>query len=196
MRVKNKTPLYMNVIVERRHCMGYKSKRRTGMLNSISEALKSPDIYGVIDYRNQKEDKIKQFIYPTLLKSVTHIYESVYGCKNGTAESKAKKSLLWEGNVKTTVPNMLFMGTQHRPDMAVEFKKFNVAVEIKRGDKGVSLRESIGQSIVYSTTYDFVVSLFIDISKDKKIVNSSTSKEERRLINNLWQDYNIKFEVI
>lgn len=176
--------------------MKSKSNARNWLLDEIVSTLKHPDIYNTIDYRHQKEDKIKQFLYPHLLDKVTELYKKDSKISDRKAKKNAKKSLLWEGNVKTTVSNRLFLGTQHRPDFVLEFKKLSIAIEIKRGSKGSSLRESIGQSHVYSNLYDFTISLFIDTSKDKKILNSSTSDEEKKFIKGLWKKNNVRFEIV
>ena len=90
---------------------------------------------------------------------------------------------------------MHFMGANHRPDMAIN-NHISVAIEVKRGDNGASIREGIGQSIVYSTKYDFVVYLFIDINKNKCIKNSLGDPHEQQFIKMLWDRHNIKFIVI
>ena len=176
--------------------MKSKGLKRENILNSIIATLKHNDIYNTIDYRNQKEDKIKQFLYPHLLDTVTNLYKKHSDISDKTARKNAKESLLWEGNVNTTASNRLFMGTNHRPDFVVEFKGLSIAIEIKRGSKGSSLRESIGQSQVYSNLYDFTISLFIDTSKDKRILNASTSNEEKKFIKKLWAKNNVRFEVV
>ena len=55
--------------------------------------------------------------------------------------------MLWEGDVNTTVNNFTFFGTQHRPDFVVKIDRLSVAVEVKKGETGSSLREGIGQSL-------------------------------------------------
>ena len=71
----------------------------------------------------------------------------------------------------------------------------NIAIEFKRGESGNSLRSGIGQSLVYSTNYDFVMYLFIDTSKDQRIKNAQTGTKEAQLMMDLWNRYNIKFTV-
>jgi len=159
--------------------------------------LKSDKIYKVINYREQNEDKIKQFIYPYLLEEVIKLYQDRFSISEARAKKRVKKDLKWEGDVGTTVENKLFLGTYHRPDMTIDFgNKTSIAIEIKRGKKGSSVREGIGQSIVYSTLFDFVVYLYIDTSKEKRIRNSHTGGREKELIVSLWENYNILFEVI
>ena len=111
-------------------------------------------------------------------------------------KQKAKNCLLWEGDVNTTVNNFTFFGTQHRPDFVVKIDKLSVAVEVKKGETGSSLREGIGQSLVYSSSFDFVVYLYVDISKDKKIRDSMNGAKEQELINDLWDSHNALFQVV
>lgn len=174
-----------------------KSKVRTDIILTVMRVLKSDKIYEVINYRQQSEDKIKQFIYPYLLEEIIKLYQGRFSISEATAKKRVKKDLKWEGDVGTTVENKLFLGTYHRPDMTIDFgNNMSIAIEIKRGKKGSSVREGIGQSIVYSTLFDFVVYLYIDTSKEKRIRNSHTGGREKELIVSLWENYNILFEVI
>jgi hypothetical protein len=88
------------------------------------------------------------------------------------------------------------MGTQNRPDMVFEIADLKVAIEIKRGGSGSDLRAGIGQSIIYSTHYDFVLTLFIDTSDDKRVYNASNGSNEINFAEELWKNYNIKFITI
>ena len=72
----------------------------------------------------------------------------------------------------------------------------NINLEVKKGETGSSLREGIGQSLVYSSAFDFVVYLYVDISKDKKIRDSMNGKKEQELINDLWDNHNALFQVV
>jgi hypothetical protein len=176
--------------------MKSKSVSRTKLLDSVVKALKSPDVYDTINYRKMNESRIKQFIYPYLLNTITTLYKTHDKISEETARNKARESLLWEGNINTTISNNLFMGTSHRPDMVVEFNDIRIAIEIKRGCDGTNIREGIGQTLVYSNIFDFTICLFIDTTKDKRILNASTSKEESSFIKDLWRKHNIRFEVV
>jgi len=80
--------------------------------------------------------------------------------------------------------------------MTVETNGVRVAIEFKRGQSGSSLREGFGQSLIYSTAYDFVIYMFIDTSDEKKIVNGATSVAEQSFLKNIWDNFNIKFLVV
>jgi len=136
-------------------------------------------------------------MYPYLIREIAKLYEDIYKYKPDTCSEKAKKNLLWEGNKKTTVKNISLFGTWHRPDMVLEFdKNTRIAIEIKRGDDGKSLREGIGQTIVYSQYYDFTILLFVDIGRDKEILNAVNGDREKAFKELLWNTYNIIFDVV
>ena len=173
-----------------------KSQKRIELLDLVSESITQDDVFNVIDYRNKSEDQIKQFIYPHLVDDLAQYMVQEQGIDKAVAKDKIKKSLKWEGNVNTTINHILFMGTQNLPDMVLEINGLKIAIEFKRGDKGSDLRSGIGQSMVYSTHYDFVLYLFIDTSKDKRIVNARGGVNETEFVELLWNQFNIKFVTI
>lgn len=173
-----------------------KSKKRLDLLKVIQEGITTREVFETIDYKNQSEDKIKQFIYPHLLDQLTEYIMDKKGFSRGLAKEKARTMIKWEGNVKTTVKNIQFMGTANRPDMTVDFDGISVAIEFKKGDRGSALREGFGQSIIYSTAYDFVVYMFIDISQEGKINNGSSAITEQKFLENLWNNFNVKFAIV
>jgi len=176
--------------------MANKSRRRVKMVRAIEKSIMHPDIYGTINYRRMNEAQIKQYMHRYLLDCVSSLYKDDKKCNEDTSIKFAKSAVLWEGNVKTTINNLIFMGTQHRPDMVVEFPKYRIGIEVKKGNAGGVVREGIGQSIVYSTVFDFVICLVVDTSNDKKILNSVKSDKERQVVKSLWNEYNISFNVI
>jgi len=172
-----------------------KSQKRLEFIDYISEAITHPDIFETIDYRRKNEDQIKQFVYPHLVESLSEYMVSQDGKEKQAAKDYVKKHLKWEGNVNTTVNHILFMGTQNRPDMIVEMNGLKIAIEFKKGKSGSDLRSGIGQSMIYSTHYDFVLYLFVDTSDDKRIVNAQGGVNETEFVSLLWDQYNIKFIV-
>lgn len=173
-----------------------KSKKRIDLLESIQDGITTRDVFETIDYKSQNEDKIKQFIYPHLLDELTEYIIEKKGFTRGLAKEKARSMIKWEGNVKTTVHNMHFMGTANRPDMIVEYDGVKIAIEFKRGSSGSGLREGFGQSIIYSTAYDFVIYMFIDTSDEGKIRNGATAVTEQKFLDNLWNNFNVKFAIV
>lgn len=173
-----------------------KSQKRIELLDLVSESITQDDIFTVIDYRNKNEDQIKQFVYPHLVESLTDYLVKEGEVDRTKAKEKIQRALKWEGNVKTTINHILFMGTQNRPDMVLEINGLRIAIEFKRGEKGSDLRSGVGQSMIYSTHYDFVLYLFIDTSKDKKILNAQGGVNETEFVELLWDQFNIKFVVV
>lgn len=173
-----------------------KSQKRIELLDLVSESITQDDIFTVIDYRNKNEDQIKQFVYPHLVESLTDYLVKEGEVDRTRAKEKIQRALKWEGNVKTTINHILFMGTQNRPDMVLEINGLRIAIEFKRGEKGSDLRSGVGQSMIYSTHYDFVLYLFIDTSKDKKILNAQGGVNETEFVELLWDQFNIKFIVV
>jgi hypothetical protein len=173
-----------------------KSKKRIDLLEAIQNGITTRDIFETIDYKSQSEDKIKQFIYPHLLNEMTEYIMDKKGFSRALAKERAKTMIKWEGNVKTTVRNIHFMGTVNRPDMTIESDGVSIAIEFKKGDRGSSLREGFGQSIIYSTVFDFVIYMFIDTSPECKILNGSTAITEQNFLENLWENFNIKFAIV
>ena len=173
-----------------------KSKKRIELLDVIVSGITGDEIFETINYKKQSEDKIKQFVYPNLLNEMTSYISNKKGFSSELAREKAKTTIKWEGDKKTTIRNMQFMGTGNRPDMTLDIDGIKVAIEFKRGKNGSSLRDGFGQSMIYSTVYDFVIYLFIDTSEDCKILNGSTSIMEEQFLENLWDNFNIKFAII
>jgi hypothetical protein len=121
------------------------------------------------------------------------------GASEGTIARKARAALLWEGDLTTTVNNVRFLGVQHRPDFVVRVGGIRTAVEVKRGETGSAVREGIGQALAYAGCgdYEFVVYLFIDTSRDKKVRESVVREPAARaFIESLWRNYNIRFSVV
>jgi hypothetical protein len=172
-----------------------KSKKRVSLLDMVSEAMTHNDIFHTINYRNKNEDSIKQFIYPHLVDALAERMVEEKGLSKDRAKEVVKKNLKWEGNVNTTVNHVLFMGTQNRPDMVLETDGLKIGIEFKKGESGSALRSGIGQSMIYSTHFDFVIYLFIDTTDDKRIANSVGSTNESEFIDLLWKDFNIKFVI-
>ncbi len=178
--------------------MKSKSSKRQWIVDQITDVLKSPTIFKTINYRQKNENYIKQYMHQPFLKRLTEMQKELYPDvkdRNVWAE-RAKNSLMWEGDVKTTINHFQFLGVQHRPDFEVHVEGLKIAVEIKRGESGAAVREGIGQSLVYSIKFDFVIYIFIDISKDKKVLRSIESEKENFFIESLWRNYNIRFSVI
>lgn len=173
-----------------------KSERRTNIVKDLMKTIKSPRIFDRIKYKDKSEEYIKQYMHQPLIDEITKMYEKYKGYITETASKRANVDLKWEGDTKTIVHNFMFMGVQHRPDFVVEFDDIKIAIEVKRGSNGTSVREGMGQCIVYNTNYDFSVYLFIDTSDDGRIKNAFHGDKEQEVVKSLWDNHNCLFEVV
>jgi hypothetical protein len=176
-----------------------KSDRRTWIVDQLLGAMKSDEIFETLDYRRKNENYIKQYMHQILKNRLVEIHRRLSpNQKDETLKRKAADSLMWEGDVKTTINHIRFLGAQHRPDFKVLVDGLRIAVEVKRGESGAGVREGVGQSLVYAASedFDFVVYLFVDTSKDKKILESLRREREQAFVKSLWERYNVRFDVV
>lgn len=173
-----------------------KSARRTKIVDTIVDALTHRDIYNTMGY-DKKESVVKQYMHRYLKDAVHGLIRELHpnlGDK-GMAR-RLEKSVLWESDKQTTINHERVLGAQHRPDFLVKVDGLRFAVEIKRGRNGSSVREGIGQSLVYALAYDFVIYIFVDTDRSKNIRDSLSGPQERFLVDKLWTDFNVRFKVV
>lgn len=176
-----------------------KSGRRTRIVDGLLKAMTGDDIFRTLDYRKKSESVITNYMHQPLKRGLVEIHRQLTpGQKESTLKRKAEESLMWEGDVKTTINHVRFLGAQHRPDFKVVIDGLSIGVEVKRGESGSGIREGIGQSLVYvaSEDFNFVVYLFIDTSKDKKILKSLQNDREQAFVRSLWDGFNVRLQVI
>ena len=176
-----------------------KSERRTWIIDQLLVAMKSDELFKTLDYRRKKESYIKQYMHQLLKNRLLEVHRRLAPKqKEESLKQKAADSLMWEGDVKTTINHIRFLGAQHRPDFKVLVDDLRIAVEVKRGESGSGVREGVGQSLVYAASedFDFVVYLFVDTSKDKKILESLRRDREQAFIASLWERFNVRFDVV
>jgi hypothetical protein len=173
-----------------------KSQRRTEIVKTIMEVMKSPKIFDTIKYQQKSEEYIKQYMHQPMMNEIVELFKRDKGLIHETAVERARTALKWEGDKQTVVNNFMFLGVQHRPDFVLDYDDISIAIEVKRGDNGTSVREGLGQSVVYNTNFDFSVYLFIDTSKDGRIKNSFTGEKEQEVVKSLWDNHNTLFEVV
>jgi hypothetical protein len=136
-------------------------------------------------------------MHQTILSKLMEVHEHLDpSASQDTVTKRATNSLLWEGDINTTVNNILFMGVQHRPDFVVQIEGIRIAVEVKRGESGSAVREAIGQCLVYSSQFDFACCVLVDTSNDKKIKGGFPGAAEQSMLHRLWNDFNIRFNVV
>ncbi len=177
-----------------------KSERRTWLIDRLLDAMKSDELFQTLDYRHKNEAYIKQYMHRLIKEGLVEIHRRLSPSTKSESllKRKAADSLMWEGDVKTTINHIRFLGVQHRPDFKVIVDGLKIAVEVKRGESGSAIREGVGQSLVYAAAedFDFVVYLFVDTSKDKKILESLARDRERAFVTNLWERNNVRFSVV
>jgi len=166
-----------------------KSKNRLELLDAIQEGI-------LIEDSSKTLEEIKEEIYPSLLERVSTWVTEKKGFTGGLAKEKAKTMIKFESAKTTGVRDTHFMGTSNKPNITVESAGIKVAIEFIKGSKGSDLRESIGKSMIYSTAYDFVMFVFIDATEDSRIKAGSKSITERYFLNNLWDNFNVKFTLV
>jgi hypothetical protein len=82
-------------------------------------------------------------------------------------------------------------GFGHRPDLAIGPN--GTAIEIKVISSGQSLRDTLGQALVYRMHYRFVILVLVDQTADRKVVELCRSKrnQEFTLLSELADTMNI-----
>ena len=60
------------------------------------------------------------------------------------------------------------------------------------------MKTAIGQSLMHtlSNDFDFVYVLFHDENKDKRIEKSITQQKERRVMKNVWDNFNVTLKFV
>lgn len=53
----------------------------------------------------------------------------------------------------------------------------------------------MGQAL-YSTEFDFVLYLFVDITPNQNIRKSTEGQREKEIIEDLWNSHNVMFDII
>jgi hypothetical protein len=173
-----------------------KTERRTQIITKIMDALKDNEIFDRVKYKQKSESELQNRMATPLHRTVVSLYEEFKGYVPSTSEKMARINFASEEDPNTTVNNFVFMGVQHRPDFTIDFDDMKIAIEIKKGSCGKSIREGLGQSIVYNTHFDFVVYLFVDTSNDDRLKNSMNGDKERLMKKNLWEQHNVLFDIV
>ena len=165
---------------------------------------------GFLDGLHQYIISNPQFRKKTETKSETHIqaelrpiiidYLKKYFKQEGYRdyEKKAYKSFYWEGQEgKFGKARQPTFGARNYPDFIIT-APYLVAIEYKQSPNGSTVKHGIGQSIMHTMTDDFqfVYYLFHDESKDKKIEKSLKENKEKKIIKELWQNYNLLIELV
>ncbi len=177
--------------------MKRKTNRSVEAIDFLIDRLTNERIYRTYNYRSRNEFYMKGPLNEALRLALEELFRYRHpNYLDRTIRRKAEKALAWEGNpTKSIKPTELF-GVTHRPDFSIEIDSISIAVEIKVDDSGSTIRSGLGQSLVYSTEYDFVICLIIDTSSDAIISQSTKNLVEANLIQRLWNNHNIRVVII
>jgi hypothetical protein len=175
--------------------MAKKTDRRVKLLNSIISHMKSHNMFSKqVSRKRDTENVIQKNLFLAL---EDHLGK--YLIKYGVGEVKSKKivaNFQWEQKLTTTVNNFTIFSTNHRPDAILDLDDFRIGIEIKKGDGGSSLRNGLGQCLLYSSEFDFVLYLFVDITPNQNIHKSTKGQREKDIIEDLWNNHNVMFDII
>ena len=170
-----------------------KSQKRVDLINSIIDDIKNHEKFDNNIKRTSPEKEIQKDIFQRLeKKSLKSIVQNYLDCSTKHAEEIVTKKFKWESDKNTTLHNFNRFGINHRADATLEIDGFTIAIEIKKDN----IKEGIGQSLLYSSVYDFVIFVFVDHTADFSVKNSLSRTEENDIINKLWDAHNIKIEIV
>lgn len=174
------------------------TKKRSSFIDEIIRSLEKNDIFSEIVSRKQDtESLLQKVLFLRLEKELPAILISHFGYSEKKSTKIVEERFKWEQKISTTVPSFNFFATNHRPDSVLEVnEEIRIAIELKKGDSGQSLRSGIGQALVYSTQFNFTIYLFVDTTPAFDIKSSHSAEKEQALINSLWKNYNVKFIVV
>jgi hypothetical protein len=174
-----------------------KTAARMKIINRIVSSLSNEKVFKGVLVENWNEKELSIQLNNFLREGMKKIFKDLYPHQTvGKIEKRVDKAILWErASDKTIRANPIF-GTRHRPDFAVHIRDLKIAVEIKKGGGGDSLRGGIGQCLIYSMDYDFVIYLYIDVSDGRTVKTNSAGERESYLIRSLWERYNIWLVIV
>ena len=176
-----------------------KTSKREAFINSLSDFMNSHKLFrGLTNRTRDKEYYIQRTLFLDLHEKLPEILVNDLGVRENRAQIIADKHFKFEQNTTTTVNNFSFFSTGHRPDAVLEMEDegLRIAIEIKKGDSGGSIRSGIGQAVVYSYEFDFVIYFFVDTTPGNNIKSSATGVKENDLIESLWENYNVKLVIV
>ena len=174
-----------------------KTTKRVNFINDITKKMKEHEIFNEnIERKTVRENSIQRSVFTRLEVDLPDIITKHFGTKENKAKEIVKNRFVFEKKKRKPVRNFPIFSTLHRPDAELKINDLRIAFEIKKGMKGHSIRAGIGQSIVYSTQYDFVLYFFVDTTPGGDINSSKHGDKEKELIKSLWDNYNIRFFVV
>jgi hypothetical protein len=174
-----------------------KSAKRIKIITKLLSIFSNPTIFEVVNRHSWSEERIQTYMYTELLKGMSGIFKDMYPhYSSQIIEKKANRAIKWGGHKGKTIHNLNILGVIHRPDFEIEIDATRIAVEVKKGADGSSVREGIGQCLVFSVMYHFVIYVLVDATGGFSIRDSVNGKPEESLINGLWDHFNIRLQVV
>ena len=172
-----------------------KSKKRIKLVNDVVDIMRSHENLGEnINRKSKTENAIQSDVFSKLNSKLPELLNKNYNIKN--SKELVKDSFCFESKTTCRVASFPFFNMNHRPDATLTLSNLKIAFEIKKGESGPAIRSGIGQALVYSSRFDFVIYFFVDTSKARDIKNVKEGGIEKALIKSLWENYNIKFVIV
>jgi hypothetical protein len=172
-----------------------KTDRRVKLLESIISHMKAHNMFSKqVSRKRDTESTIQKNLFLSLEDKLDDFI-----IEYGVSEKKSKdlvSKFQWEQKLTTTVNNFTIFSTNHRPDAVLNIGDFRIGIEIKKGDGGSSLRSGLGQCLIYSSEFDFVLYLFVDTTPNQNICKSIEGQREKEIVENLWNNHNVMFDII
>lgn len=174
------------------------TKKRSSLVDAIVSSLrKAAVLSNIVSRKSFNEAKIQPSLFAHLENKLPSILKKHFNFSQKKVEKIIEKDFKFEQKISTAVPSFNVFETNHRPDAVLEINKgLRIAIELKAGESGQALRAGIGQSLVYSTQFNFTIYLFVDTTPGLDIRDSLTGKKEKALLNSLWKNYNVRFVVV
>ena len=175
-----------------------KSSNRTKLLEDIIDVMKTHELFSDNVKRKDDEATIQKTLFLRLEKGkgLQKILTENNIANQEKADLIALKKFSYEQDNNTTVKQFCMFGTQHRPDAVLDLGDIRIAIEVKKGNNGSSIRSGLGQSLLYSHQYDFTIYFFVDTTDGLDIKSSVLGEKESDIVNKLWEDHNVKFVVV
>ena len=173
-------------------------KKKTKPLINFIESLHR-HIISNPQFRRDTAKKSESFIQAEIRPLIIQFLENYFrekGYKDYT--QKANKSFYWEGQEgKFGKARAMTFASRNYPDFIIT-NPYLIAIEYKQGPTGSLVKQAVGQSLMhtFSEDFDYVYVLFHDENKDKKIEKSINNPSEKKIIDKIWQDFNVYLKFI
>jgi hypothetical protein len=173
------------------------TQKRSALVEDVIASLKENPVFSGIVARKGSEGHFQESLFLGLERELPKVLSRHFGFSKKKSTELVHERFKWETKIDTPVPSFNFFATNHRPDAVLDINnKLRIAIELKKGESGQSLRSGIGQALVYATQFDFTVYVFIDTTPGLDIRSSFKAHKEQALMDSLWNNYNIRFLVI